>query len=108
MMIKGLHASGDRQAALEKADGVIQKLQEVKLHQAAEKIKDSILGTLTYYDFPGTDWRRIRTNTPLERILREASRRTRVVGAFPDGRSALMVVAARLRHIAGNRWGARA
>jgi len=28
-------------------------------------------------------------------------------GAFPDGRSALMLVAARLRHIAGTRWGHR-
>jgi len=27
--------------------------------------------------------------------------------AFPDGNSALMLVAARLRHIAGTRWGTR-
>ena len=30
--------------------------------------------------------------------------RTRVVGAFPDGNSALNLAAARLRHIAGSRW----
>jgi hypothetical protein len=30
---------------------------------------------------------------------------TRVVGAFPDGNSALMLAAARLRHIAGTQWG---
>jgi len=52
-------------------------------------------------------WRRIRTNNPLERILREVRRRTRVIGAFPDGNSAIMLVAARLRHIAGTRWGTR-
>jgi len=108
MMLKAIHASEDRQAAQEKADGVIQKLQERKLAQAAEKIKDSIVETLTYYDFPSAHWRRIRTNNPLERILREVRRRTRVVGAFPDGQSALMLVAARLRHIAGTRWGTRA
>jgi len=34
-------------------------------------------------------------------------RRTRVVGTFPDGNSALMLVAARLRHIAGTKWGTR-
>jgi putative transposase len=39
--------------------------------------------------------------------MREIRRRTRVVGAFPDGRSALMLVAARLRHIAGTRWGTK-
>ena len=108
MMLKAIHASEDRQAALEKADGVIQKLQERKLAQAAEKIKNSIAETLTYYDFPSAHWRRIRSNNPLERILREVRRRTRVVGAFPDGQSALMLVAARLRHIAGSRWGTRA
>ena len=52
-------------------------------------------------------WRSLRTNNPLERILREIRRRTRVVGSFPDGRSALMLVAARLRHIAATRWGTR-
>jgi transposase-like protein len=37
----------------------------------------------------------------------EIKRRTRVVGNFPDGESALMLAAARLRHIAGTRWGTR-
>ena len=32
-------------------------------------------------------------------------RRTRVVGSFPDGNSALMLVCARLRHVAGTQWG---
>jgi putative transposase len=45
-----------------------------------------------------------RTNNPLERIMREIRRRNRVVGAFPDGKSALNLAAARLRHIAGARW----
>jgi hypothetical protein len=38
---------------------------------------------------------------------REIRRRTRVVGAFPDGQSALNLAAARLRHIAGTRWSTR-
>ena len=37
--------------------------------------------------------------------MKEIRRRTRVVGAFPDGHSALMLCAARLRHIAGTQWG---
>lgn len=43
----------------------------------------------------------------LERVNREVRRRTRVVGAFPDGQSALMLVSARLRHIAGTAWGVK-
>lgn len=54
--------------------------------------------------FSEEHWRRIRTNNPLERILREIRRRTRVVGDFPDGQSALNLAAARLRHIAGTEW----
>jgi putative transposase len=106
-MLKAIHASEDKQAALEKAETVIEKLQAQKLNKAAQIVRDGINDTITYYDFPDAHWRRIRTNNPLERILREVRRRTRVVGAFPDGNSALMLVAARLRHIAGTRWGSR-
>ena len=34
-------------------------------------------------------------------------RRTKAIGAFPDGQSALMLVCARLRHVAGTQWGTR-
>ena len=37
-------------------------------------------------------------------MTREIRRRTRVVGAFPDGNSALMLVCARLHHVAGTQW----
>ena len=36
--------------------------------------------------------------------MREIRRRTRVVGSFPDGESALMLVSARLRHIESKSW----
>ncbi len=106
-MLKAIHASEDKDAAHEKATAVIKKLEAQKLRQAAQVVLKGIEDTLAYYDFPDAHWRRIRTNNPLERILREVRRRTRVVGAFPDGNSALMLVAARLRHIGGTRWGTR-
>jgi putative transposase len=59
---------------------------------------------MTYYSFPDIHWHKIRTNNPLERIMREIRRRTRVVGAFPDGQSCLNLAATRLRHIAGTQW----
>ena len=46
----------------------------------------------------------MKTNNPMERLLREARWRTKVVGAFPDGHSALMLVAARLRHVSATQW----
>jgi transposase-like protein len=104
-MLKAIHASEDKEAADQKAAAVCEKLQAMKLTQAADKIQQSISETLSYYHFPREHWRRIRTNNALERIMREIRRRTRVVGAFPDGNSALMLCAARLRHIAGTKWG---
>ena len=79
----------------------------MKLKTAADLVEQKVAETLTYYAYPSTHWRQIRTNNPLERIIREIRRRTRVVGAFPDGNSALMLVAARLRHIANTKWGKR-
>ena len=78
-----------------------------QLSKAAGLVEEAIEETLTYYRFPDNHWVRIRTNNPMERIIREIRRRTRVVGAFPDGQSAVMLCAARLRHIAGTKWGTR-
>ena len=43
----------------------------------------------------------------LRRMETEIRRRTRVVGAFPDGSSCLNLAAARLQHIAGTQWSTR-
>ena len=106
-MLKAIHAQEDRDAAREKARLVIEKLRAMKLRDAAELIASGVEETLSYYAFPSEHWRSLRTNNPLERLNREIRRRTRVVGAFPDGRSALMLVAARLRYVAASRWGTR-
>jgi len=104
-MLKAIHARKDREAAVAKAKDVVAKLRAMKLKTAADLVEQKVAETLTYYAYPSTHWRQIRTNKPLERIVREIRRRTRVVGAFPDGKSALMLVAARLRHIATTKWG---
>jgi len=107
-MLKAIHAQEDLEAARAKAKAVVEKLEEMRLPKAAKIVQEGAEETLSYMAFPREHWIRIRTNNPLERILKEVRRRTRVVGAFPDGQSALMLVAARLRHIAGTRWGTKA
>src|SRR5688572_13605037 len=84
--------STNGKTASEKAVAVVQKLQSMKLGQAAKIVENGFRDTLTYYHFPQQHWCR---------------RRTRVVGAFPDGESAVMLVAARLRHVGGTKWGER-
>ena len=104
-MLKAIHAQESKKAAREKAATIVAELREMKLKEAAKKIEDGVEETLTYADFPSEHWTRIRTNNVIERLNREIRRRTRVVGCFPDGNSALMLVCARLRHVAGTQWG---
>ena len=73
---------------------------------AARTVRDGFAETLAYTKFPPEHWRRIRTNNVIERIKREI-RGTRVVGTFPDGNSALMLVTARLKYIVEHEWGKR-
>ena len=104
-MLKAIYAQEDRVEAELKAASVAKKLRKMKLSKAAGILEEGAHETLSYYSFPSEHWRRIRTNNPLERIMKEIRRRTNVVGSFPDGNSALMLVAARLRYIAGSKWG---
>lgn len=107
MLLKAIHAQECKTSAKEKAKQVADKLREMKLTSAAKKVEDGIEETLTYMDFPSQHWTRIRTNNTIERLNREIKRRTRAIGAFPDGQSALMLVCARLRHVAGTQWGTK-
>ena len=106
-MLKAIHAQEDREEARNKVQTVVRKLKEQKLAGAAKLVEQGAEETLSYFSFPSQHWRNLRTNNPLERLMREIRRRTRVVGSFPDGKSALMLVAARLRYIAGSKWGMR-
>ncbi len=106
-MLKAIHAQEDRKAAVEKMKAVITELRRQRLGKAADLLEESGHETLTFYAFPDSHWIKLRTNNPLERIMREIRRRTRVVGAFPDGKSCLNLAAARLRHIAGTQWATR-
>jgi transposase-like protein len=106
-MLKAIHAQEDLTAACEKGMLVVEKLEAMRLGVAASCVREGVEETLSYMRFPREHWTRVRSNNMLERIMKEIRRRTRVVGAFPDGRSALMLVGARLRHIAGTKWGSR-
>lgn len=106
-MLKAIHAQESKEAARKKARDVAEKLRSMRLNEAAKKVEDGIEDTLTYMDFPSQHWLKIRTNNVIERMNREIRRRTRVVGTFPDGKSALMLVCARLRYVSGKEWGSK-
>ena len=104
-LLKAIRAQESKKASREKAKAVVAELKTMKLKEAAKKVEDGIEETLTCCDFPSEHWTRIRTNNVIERLNREIRRRTRVVGTIPDGNSALMLVCARLRHVAGTQRG---
>jgi transposase-like protein len=106
-MLKAIHAQEDKQAARDKAQAVIKKLEDMKLFKAAQRVRQGADETLVYHSFPREHHRHIYTNNLAENIMRQIRRRTKVVGAFPDGNSALMLSAARLRHIEGTQWGTK-
>ena len=106
-MLKAIHSQESKKAAREKAKAVIEELRQMKLKEAADKLEKGIEETLTYMAFPYEHWSKIRTTNLVERINREIRRRTRVVGTFPDGNSALMLVCARLRHVTATQWGVK-
>ena len=106
-MLKAIPAMESREASEAKALEVADELDSMRLKEAAKVVRDGYAETLTYTRFPREHWRRIRTNNAIERLNREIRRRTRVVGTFPDGKSALMLVTARLKYVAESEWGSR-
>ena len=107
--LKAIFSMESRDKALEKAESVAKDMEARKLREAAKCLREGIGETTTYLldDYPREHRRRIRTNNMIERLNREIRRRTRVVGSFPDGRSALMLVCARIRYVTANDWSSR-
>ena len=107
--LKAIFSMESRDKALEKAESVAKDMEARKLREAAKCLREGIGETTTYLldDYPREHRRRIRTNNMIERLNREIRRRTRVVGGFPDGNSALMLVCARIRYVTANEWSTR-
>ena len=107
--LKAIFAMESRASALAKAEEVAREMESRRLKAAASCLREGIGETTTYLldEYPPEHRRRIRTNNMIERLNREIRRRTRVVGSFPDGRSTLMLICARIRYVTANDWSSR-
>lgn len=107
--LKAIFSMESRDKAPEKAESVAKDMEARKLRETAKCLREGIGETTTYLldDYPREHRRRIRTNNMIERLNREIRRRTRVVGSFPDGRSALMLICARVRYVTSSEWSTR-
>lgn len=98
-ILKAIHAQESLETSAEKAETVAASL-DIKLKEATRCVRGGVTETLVYIRFPMEHWRRICTNNAIERLNREIRRWTRVVGTFPDGKSALVLVCVRLKYVA--------
>jgi transposase-like protein len=69
-MLKAIHAQESREAAAEKAEVVIAELRRQRMGKAADLLEERIQETLTFYAFPDSHWIKLRTNNPLERLMK--------------------------------------
>ena len=107
--LKAIFAQENRESAMAKAGTVAGEMEERKLKAAANCLREGVGETTTYLlpEFPANHGIKLRTNNMIERLNREIRRRTRVVGSFPDGNSALMLICARTRYVTANEWSTR-
>ncbi|MEM9282443.1 MAG: transposase [Verrucomicrobiota bacterium] len=96
---------GGQSSGSAEGEAVVAKLRKQRLAKAALALAEGVEDNSSFCDFPRERQRHLRTNNPLERLMKEIRRRTRVVGAFPDTDGALMLASARLRHVAGTKSG---
>jgi putative transposase len=93
-------------AAQQKAEQVTAKLRDMKLSDPAAIVtagsKRRCTATVAARPLALS-----ANEQPAGGLLREVRRKTRAVGAFPDGKSALLLAATRLRHVASTKWGMR-
>ena len=104
--LNAMHAQEYRRWAGSKIKEVITKLKAMRLTKAAELIDSKGHETLTYFAFPSNHWRQIITNNPRNASFARSGAAHASSVHFQTG-TALMLVAARLRHIASTKWGKR-
>ena len=95
-LVKIFHASG-LDAATRAAGAFFRKFRD-EFPTACEVLAKDIDDCLTFYCFPETHWKRIRTSNVIERAFKEVRRRTKVVGRFPNERSAMTLIWASIEH----------
>jgi len=102
-ILKAIFAQESYDEAWAKAKQFTSKYEK-SLPGAVRILKRGLEESLTYFRYPAKHWSRIRTNNPLERLLREVKRRLKVVSVFPDVESALTLATARLKWTQEKTW----
>lgn len=96
--LKTIWHQENAEEARHKAARVREQYQR-SLPAAMRTLEGALEDSLAFYGFPREHWKMLRTNNPLERLMKEIRRRTKVAEQFPHEESALLLVTARLKRI---------
>jgi transposase-like protein len=96
--LKAIWHQENADEARHKATRVREQFQK-SLPAAMRTLDAALEDSLSFYAFPREHWKMLRTNNPLERLMKEIRRRTKVAEQFPSEESALLLVTARLKRI---------
>lgn len=96
--LKTIWHQENAQEARHKAARVLEQFAK-SLPAAMRTLEGALEDSLTFYGLPREHWKMLRTNNPLERLMKEIRRRTKVAEQFPSEDSALLLVTARLKRI---------
>lgn len=89
--LKAIFTQASGKKAKEEARRVIVEYKH-RFPEAMMTLENAVDEMLTFYSFPQEHWKKISSTNPLERLNREARRRTRVVGVFPSTNSCLRLL----------------
>jgi transposase-like protein len=90
--LKTIFVQSSRADAVRQLEEVGRALKK-KSPKAAELLLEASEDVLAYMNFPSEHWRQLHSTNPLERLIKEIRRRTRVVGIFPHAKSLIRLVA---------------
>lgn len=91
--VKTVFLQPDADLARAQLREIAEKLQG-KFPKVSAMLEEAQEELLAFYAFPAEHRRKIWSTNPIERIMKELKRRTKVVGLFPNERSALRLVGA--------------
>ncbi len=96
--VREIFAENSLENAHQRLKKVVDRYHD-KAPEFAAWLEENAPEAFTYFAFPKTHWRRIRTNNAMERTNREIRRRTKVVAIFPNQQACLRLVTAVLQEM---------
>jgi len=106
--VRDIYQAMDKEEALERLKRTVERFKD-KAAKFCDWLEENFIEGLTFFDFPESHWKRIRTVNIIERINQEQKRRTKAVRLFPNVESCerlVVTIAMRIHEewAVGNRY----